>query len=176
MKNLIIGIDPGFTGALAVLGETGATPYLITVIDMPLLGRSVFGGNDRANIDLAKLVDWIKIHQPLTRAAYVERVSASPGAGVSSMFRFGEGLGLIRGVLAALGIKTYLPMPGVWKPSMGLNRDKETSLAMARKVPGAKQYLTRIKDHGRAEAILLAIYGIKALASVPRGGGVDDLF
>jgi len=60
--------------------------------------------------------------------AVLERVSAMPGQGVSSMFRFGEGYGVVQGVLAALGIPVIAGSPAVWKRASGLiGRDKDVA-------------------------------------------------
>lgn len=164
--SLIIGIDPGFTGALA-LYDPGAR-NVVDVWDMPLIkGTGVLGGLDkRPEIDPAGLA---RIISPLTSRlslAVVERVSASPGAGVTSMFRFGEGYGMLVGVLYGCGVpKVLKPPPAVWKVSLGLSSDKRVSLAAVSQYLGEQvrhKYCPLVKDHGRAEAMLLAVYGGKA--------------
>src|SRR5690606_16808140 len=93
--------------------------------------------------------------------AYVERVSAMPGQGVSSMFNFGMGYGVIQGVLASLGIPYTLVTPQTWKKRAGLaGKDKDNARTLAQQLcPEAP--LGRKKDIGRADAILIARFGGK---------------
>ena len=146
MTRYWLGIDPGITGALALLDEQGEA---VELIDMP--------GN------VADLADWIwgvwswdtaTEHQI---QAVVEIQSAYPKQGVVSSFKTGKGYGEILGCLAALRIPYRLVAPGTWKRAMGVSADKEQARAKAReRWPTAS--LSRKKDHGRAEALLLAEY------------------
>lgn len=160
----ILGFDPGFSGALAVY-EPAATK-LIAVHDIPLLPADpLFGGKHRNYIDAKRLAAFVNQYALATRLAVVERVSAMPEQGVTSMFRFGEGYGIIQGILAAYQLKTLMPPPAVWKAWHSLSSDKELSLKRAREFwpTEAQQYFSRKKDNGRAEAALLAVYGAQAL-------------
>lgn len=61
----------------------------------------------------------------------------------------------VPGLVALLGISYREVSPSVWKRGMGLDGDKERSRALARSLwPAAP--LGRKRDHGRAEALLLA--------------------
>jgi crossover junction endodeoxyribonuclease RuvC len=83
-----------------------------------------------------------------------------PGQGTRSMFTVGLGYGLWLGVLGALRIPYTAVRPAVWKRSIGPSKDKEASRLRAQQLyPGAD--LRRKKDHGRAEALLLASYGLR---------------
>ena len=86
----------------------------------------------------------------------VENVHAMPRQGVSSMFKFGFGCGLIRGVTGALRLSTTLVTPTQWKAFHGLNSYKEAARALAiRKWPEHNRHLDRKKDADRAEALLI---------------------
>ena len=138
---MIIGIDPGVTGAVGFLGaET-------VVWDMPPNPRDLFEQLHSAS--------WLT---PNARAI-VEQAQAMPKQGVSSTFKTGYGYGVIIGVLASLGIPYETVTPSVWKRAMGLQgKDKDASRSLARCYwPDAP--LSRVKDHGRAEALLIAEYG-----------------
>jgi crossover junction endodeoxyribonuclease RuvC len=92
--------------------------------------------------------------------AVIERVAAMPIQGVSSTFKFGQSYGAIRGVLAALRIQTHVVSPAVWKRHFRLDSDKEKSRSLAlRTFPKTPQHFARKRDHNRAEASLLAVYG-----------------
>ena len=141
----ICAIDPGLTGAVAFyFPEQDA----ISVYDMPVVDKDV---------DAASLAEMLRRFNP--DFAIVERVASRPGQGVSSAFKFGGGFGIVRGVIAALGVPMRLVTPQRWKKSMGLDADKEKSRAMAlRKWPSRSELFARKKDHGRAEAALLGLY------------------
>jgi len=79
---------------------------------------------------------------------------------VSSMFRFGQGYGAIQMALAGHKIPTRLVTPAKWKSHFGLSRDKGVSRGLAmQRFPEQSQMFSRVKDDGRAEAALIALYG-----------------
>lgn len=157
-KDLFLGIDPGFTGAIAIVG--GKEPFLA---DMPIT-TNVKGSRE---VDAEFLFTVLALYAPRIRAAVVEQVGSRPGEGGSSIFKFGFGAGVIRGVLGSLQIKPFYVQPAVWKSLLGVSSDKETSLALARKLyPASTLQLARKKDHGRAEALLLAHFGATRLSHV----------
>jgi len=166
-KPFVLGVDPGFSGALAILDIAHKTP--MAVFDMPTTTKTLLldpKENGRAEIDRDELVKLLKPFCDKTALAVVERVHASPGAGVTSMFRFGEGYGLILGVLAVWGIRVVTPNPSVWKVQMGLTHDKKRSLHAIEEYFGLQTrnaHCPLTKHHGRAEAMLLGLYGIKNL-------------
>lgn len=95
------------------------------------------------------------------RTCYMEAVSSSPQMGVSSAFAFGEGFGIVKGVLAALGVPLVLVPPAKWKRDLGLNQSKDGSRAKAiARWPGHSNEFKRVKDDGRAEAALIASWGL----------------
>ena len=147
--------DPGLSGAIAYTdGET------IEVWEMPVI--QVAG---RREIIIPKLVsiflqaERAKPHTGIRRL-YLERVSARPGQGVVSMFRFGESYGIIRGVCAGRGIPVELVTPQAWKKAMKVPSGKDSGRFRAmEEFPMHTELFERKKDHGRADAALLALYG-----------------
>lgn len=153
---MIIGIDPGISGAIAAVTDGGA---LLWVEDMPVRDAGKKARKQR-EIDGAELARLLRPHLADIRCAWVEEVSAMPGQGVSSMFSLGDSRGTIRGVLEALGISVERVPPQRWKRVYGLAADKEAARALAiRLYPLWSHMLGRKKDHGRAEAVLIARYG-----------------
>lgn len=141
----IIGIDPGFSGAWAVIDHNGK--YL-GCNDLPHDGKKILV---QPVIDevlkCATPIDFIEI--------VVEDVHAMPGQGVSSTFKFGVAFGGAMAVAERLEGETIFVSPRAWKKQMQLDSDKNLSLEMARQLwPDAP--LSRKKDNGRAEALLLA--------------------
>lgn len=150
---MILGIDPGLSGALAFLKDDLS---LAMVYDMPIMAKGK-KGNQVNSAELAKIIaDWAD-KCPIT--AYLELVSAMPGQGVSSMFGFGVSYGIIQGILGALQVPVILVTPVVWKRKAGLmGKDKDYARTFAQRLyPEAD--LARKKDIGRADAILIARFG-----------------
>jgi crossover junction endodeoxyribonuclease RuvC len=77
---------------------------------------------------------------------------------------------MVRGVIAAAGIPLHLVSPAKWKRAYGLDADKEKSRALALRLwPARADLFGRKRDHGRAEAALIARYGAERIISA--GGG-----
>lgn len=143
---MILGIDPGISGALAWVDNDG---YLIATHDMPVV--EVVGKKKVSPQILTALIE-----ARLPRLVVVEEVGAMPGQGVTSMFNFGYSAGVIAGVAAGLKLPTALYRPATWKRSAGVPADKGAARQMAQRFwPGARDF-DRVKDDGRAEAALLA--------------------
>jgi crossover junction endodeoxyribonuclease RuvC len=86
-----------------------------------------------------------------------------PGQGVASMFAFGKAFGITIGVVSTLGIPSTLVSPVTWKKAMKVP-GKDAARARASQImPAAAHHWPRVKDDGRAEAALLATYGLRSL-------------
>ena len=145
---MICAIDPGYTGDIAFLTEDG---ILIDVVDMPVIKHA--GKTRIVATDLAVILDSRSMD-----IAYliIERVGARPGQGVTSMFNFGYGAGLVEGIAAALFVPYFHVLPQTWKRQRGVGADKGACRALAQKLwPGAADKFKRKKDDGRADAALL---------------------
>lgn len=166
----IVGIDPGISGAVGLLVDG----KFERVEDMPTMLRGVTSQKQMVNdAELAKVLREMapdKIVVELVNAApRVPHAAVCPvckqqkgGMGVASAFNFGDSAGSVRGVIGGLGVERHFVVPAVWKKRAGLigNRDKEASRALAiNHWPMAP--LGRKKDSGRAEALLIARYGLK---------------
>lgn len=150
----VLGIDPGFSGAVAAyLEATGA----MAIHDMPVF--PVKAG--RNEINHHGLLAIMRQYEGAT--VWLELVSARPGQGVTSMFRFGQGYGAIEMACAATGCAVRYVTPAKWKGHFGLagkdkNPDAARSVA-AQRLPEIATMLLRKKDIGRADAALIALYG-----------------
>ena len=144
---MIIGIDPGQTGALASLTANGTLNY---VHDMPVLDKRI-----SAPLLADILVPW----QPFATVCVIEDVHAMPKQGVTSSFNFGRGLGVIEGVALGAGIPVRYVSPAKWKRALGLTADKDASRRRACELwPSESARFARVKDDGRAEAALIAYW------------------
>lgn len=153
---MFIGIDPGLSGALALIDSAGG---IRAIQDTPTIEIKKARGKKRVH-DVGLMVDLI---EDLTDSscddfrAMIEESQAMPGQGVTSSKVIGEGFGLWLGILAAKRIPYLRVRPNVWKRALGLDKDKEkTRLRAIERWPTAG--LHRKKDHNRAEAIFLAEY------------------
>jgi crossover junction endodeoxyribonuclease RuvC len=149
----VLGIDPGVSGAAALV-EDGA---LLEVADMPVAMSTRADGRIRRKVDPVALAVLLRGWRP--DIAIVEHVHASPGMGVSSAFAFGHTAGSIDAVLAVLGCDPRHVSPPAWKRAMAVPADKTETRNAATAAFGTDEHWQRIKDHGRAEAALLALYG-----------------
>lgn len=158
MSSLVIGIDPGVSGAVAILEQE----RLVMVFDMPTVEIKV-GHAMKRRVSAEMLADELRMYADQGAVAWIEKVSAMPGQGVSSMFAFGEAYGLARGVLAGLGVPCHTVTPMKWKKGMGLNQGKDASRAQAAQTwPMRAGEFKRVKDDGKAEAALIALWGSRA--------------
>jgi crossover junction endodeoxyribonuclease RuvC len=148
----ILGVDPGITGALA-LHDYG----LWFLLDMPVAGDA-----KRREINGPELCRWLRMRQP--DHAFIEYAAARPGQGVASMFKFGVSYGAAKMALASCNIPYTIVTPARWKSAVGIQAgaDKEASRLRALQLfPKLAEDLGRKKDHARADALLLAYYGMK---------------
>jgi hypothetical protein len=155
---IIIGIDPGVKGAVAIFEPVTGR---LSLHDMPLRKRP----SGRMEVDGVKLAEILAGWAPLALAV-VEKVAAMTGKeSAANSFQFGRSFGVILGVLAALKIDTVETRPAVWKAMLGLGTDKSESILRARTLfPDAARHFALKKHDGRAEAALLTTIGVKFLA------------
>lgn len=155
MKIKIIGIDPGASGAIALLDpETGA----LIVEDMPTVSMRVSGKN-RNRVSEPMLADIIRgWHLTSDLFALVEEVNAMPKQGVSSTFTFGRAFGVVTGVLSGVGVPFETIRPQQWKSELKLTKGKDAARAYAARLfPNDAGLFRRKMDDGRAEAALIAL-------------------
>jgi hypothetical protein len=151
----IAAVDPGLTGAAVILEQVGGAVMLISAIDLPIAGEGA-----KRRLDARTFAHWLHTHAPTH--AFIENARAMPRQGVTSMFRYGRVAGAIEGVVAAQLIPLTLVEPTTWKRHLRLNSNKEDCRARALQLlPNAAGELQRVKDHHRAEAILLGFYGLE---------------
>ncbi len=135
-----LGIDPGATGAIALVIHTGELWWVEDMPD-PLHG--------------AAIESLLRNEGPFTAA--VEDVHSMPGQGVASSFKFGKHFGMVLGALGYAHIPYTLVTPNRWKKAQRVTADKDTSRARAIELwPSHADKFKRKKDNGRAEAALIA--------------------
>lgn len=148
---MIIGIDPGKAGAIAYLTPEGSAG----AVEMPVSGKE---------LDAHAISRLIFEQNP--SLVVIEKAQAMPGQGVTSMFNYGKGFGMILGVCEALNVPYRLVTPQKWKKVVldGTAKDKDAAINFVRRAypgvnltPGRKR-----KPHdGMADAVCIAEYGAR---------------
>ncbi len=153
--NLILGVDPGLSGACALYCTE--SKGLVEVFDMPTIAA---GTGSKRVLDESTLAWRIDAFANRIKHAFVERVGAMPGQGVTSMFSFGTSYGIVRGIIAANFIPITLVTPQTWKKALGVPKEKDGARGRASQLmPTSSPQWARAKDDGRAEAALISLYG-----------------
>lgn len=154
MTTYFLGIDPGLSGAMALYDPKAVQVVIGDVPTLEINGKRV--------VDLATLAQYFDMNSGHVKHATIEAVGAMPGQGVSSMFKFGFVAGALQAMVAAHFIPVHLVQPAKWKKALGLTGDKDASRRLASQhFPQFAHLWARVKDDGRAESVLLALYGSK---------------
>lgn len=142
--SIFLGVDPGMSGGLAVLG-----------FEKPLL----FPFRDRTEKDIS---DLFKGFACADAFCMIESVHSFPGQGVSSSFSFGRNFGLLLGSLYVSGIPFELISPQKWQKSLNCmtGGDKNVTKTLAQRLYPAEKI-----THAVADCLLLAHY-----CKMTRGG------
>ena len=154
---LIIGIDPGISGAMCFFQNGEITD----VIDMPSMAD---GKKNKRQINSQQVFNEISeriINIPKKEIIVViEQVSAMPGQGVTSMFNFGQSFGVLKGICSAMQLSMYFVRPAKWKKYYGLIKtEKDASRTKVIEIfPYISSKLSKKKDSNKADAILIALY------------------
>ena len=151
----IIGIDPGLSGAIAVLENN----KVLNMFDMPVMSE---GKKNKRQLNSALLVALIKenVENSKEVSVVVEQVNAMPGQGVTSMFNFGQTFGAIKGICAALELPIFFVRPSKWKKHFELiNSSKDSSRTKAIEMyPKLSNQLAKKKDVNKFDPILISIF------------------
>lgn len=144
---IVIGIDPGVSGAVAVV--SGDVVYCHDMPTIEIRGKR--------HVDASELVDILAGECEFGKPMVVlEHVQGVQGTGATSAFSFGRSFGLVEGVVAGLGMPMTLVRPQVWTKALGVSRDKGAHRAAAKRLwPTHQDLFARVKDDGRADAALL---------------------
>jgi len=149
---LYIGIDPGKSGAIALIT---AQCKILELEDWP--------GDENTAAGLMWAISERYPEKKYEIVAAIEQVHSMPGQGISSSFKFGTNFGIWRMALAMLAIPFILVTPQKWqkglisKDDKMLGKRKGSCVAAARLFPKAELYGPQggAKD-GRADALMIA--------------------
>lgn len=148
----ILGLDPGKNGAITFIDPID---HVFWIHDMPI--RKIGQSERRWELDYPAFADIIDRYDPLF--GVIEDVWSMTGDGNVGAFSFGAVFGSVMGMLHYYGCRATRVRPSLWKANMRVTADKQTSLSRAIELaPEASKVLSRVKDDGRAESLLLAFY------------------
>ena len=154
---LIIGIDPGISGAICFL-KNGK---IVDAIAMPSMAE---GKKNKKQVNGSQIFNEIsariKDSNKEDIKVVIEQVSAMPGQGVTSMFNFGQSFGILKGICSAMQLSMYFIRPAKWKKYFNLiNSEKDASRTRAIEIfPYFSAQLSRKKDSNKADAILISSF------------------
>lgn len=154
---MIVGIDPGASGAVAFYDE--GHRELVSAHDAPM---AIVGGKTRMDpYAFAALLRSVCLAD-ITKVV-IEDVHSMPKQGVASSFAFGRSFGNAEAIVATLGLPLVYVSPVAWKKALRIpvGSDKAYSRLRATQIFGAsgEKWWPNKGHHGRAEAAMLAVYG-----------------
>ena len=146
---LIIGVDPGKTGGIAVLHGG----RLLDAVRMPVTA-------DLKQVDAQGVRDVLDaVANPWRDVIVLEKVHAMPKNGSIASFSLGHSVGVVVGVALGAGYRLRLIGPAEWKKIVGIppGSDKGASRAKASELFPDQRELWKLKrDDGLAESALIA--------------------
>ena len=116
MPKILIGIDPGVSGAITALDENGK---VVALTKMPQT--------------MGELLSFLQQFTDNDTTCYLEKVHARPGDGAASMFKFGQGFGWLQMALLAAKVKTIEVLPNTWMRGLGIKSKKKDETKIAYK-------------------------------------------
>ena len=159
---IIIGIDPGISGAVCILTNGKITE----IYEMPTM---IDGKKNKKQVNGAEITNIInkEIENEKDVKVVIEHVSAMPGQGVTSMFNFGQSFGVLKGICAALKLPVHFIRPVKWKKHFNLiNTEKDASRTkVIEAFPYISSKISKKKDANKADAILIARFFHEALGN-----------
>ena len=139
---MIMGIDPGKSGAMVLLSPNKTY-------------TSIHPFSKYTTFDLAEVFrDWA----PEVTMCYIEKVHSMPKQGVVSSFSFGKNFGWYLGVLDACQIPYDFISPMKWQTFLSCRTGGDKNITKAK----AQQLYPSLKiTHAIADALLIATYGAR---------------
>ncbi|KAJ0978970.1 hypothetical protein J5N97_014444 [Dioscorea zingiberensis] len=158
----VLGVDPDVSGAVALLKPevSGSSAQVFDTPNVKLLvGKTV-----RNRLDARSIVQLLQTFgAPYGTKAYIEQSNPFPQDGKQGWWSGGYTYGMWTGILVASGFSVVPVTSHEWKNHFALSRSsssKDDSREVASALfPSLSCQLKRKKDHGRAEALLIAAYG-----------------
>ena len=152
---IYIGIDPGVDGAIAIFNEPADA---LTIHDMPTVTITK-NRKERREVNVQEVANILRPFIISKKKLVLELSGARPEDGSIQAHRTGVNWGVVYGVVVALNVPHIIVSPQAWKKAMKATSDKDLSRRRAcEEWPDFTNQFSRKKDHGRAEAALMARY------------------
>lgn len=170
---ICVGVDPGANGAIAFIDIDSGE--LLMVEDMPV-DKTQTGKHVRSRVARGRLLEIM--YRAKGATVFTERPEGRPmkstnkktgqietrQPGAAGMLSLGENYGNILMSCTAAEMAVTEIRPGQWKSKLSVSASKDDAIRRASELfPSHTHLLARKKDDGRAEAILLAYYGMLSL-------------
>lgn len=162
---MIIGIDPGFDGGLAIIRKNKTIDHTV----MPVIG------DKKRRLNQSAIIEFLRPGSAWGEVVVIEKVHSMPKQGVASSFNFGVGYGQLLGICAAMNLPFVLVTPQQWKKVILVGYAKPGKDASEKeKKAAAVQYVQQKypkldlrkserchnPHYGIVDAICLAEYGL----------------
>lgn len=159
---VVLGVDPGLTGGLAVI-QSGPRPTILGAYEIPTVGEKA-----KRRVSVHDVLQILRSWPQGIDHAFIERAQAMPDQGSSSGFAYGRAVGALEAAVEAFLIPITIIEPTAWKKASNLAKaDKEASRQRAIQLfPDSAGFFPRKKDHGLAEAALIARAGLLTLGNM----------
>lgn len=183
-QEIVAGIDPGLHGALAVVQarrlQHDTMPSLLWCADLPVVEVAIGGKKrlTRRRYDVPALYALLRSLAAFEPEVVVLENATGRGNQVGGA-QLSYGLGLLRMGLEAAGLRVQMVTPAIWKTESRVPKSKPAATRLARsrleQTAGPDPFTGPrggVMD-GRAEAALLALWGLKAeigSSKLPRDG------
>lgn len=163
---LILAIDPGLSGAIALYDTyTGE----LSIQDMPIMQVKMAGkANLRPILNEEELIATLEVFKGMgCDCIVVEHVQGLPRQSAPAAFNFGYGFAAIIVTARFLGYRIEKVAPARWKVQMkvpsGVNKSSAVRQRASELIPTHKHLWPLVKHDGRAEAAMLAIFAERFL-------------
>lgn len=144
--SVVFGIDPGQSGAISAIWLSDGVPFV---------------KSHKLTETETDAREWMEGFELTGSFAVIEKVHSMPKNGVSSMFKFGQSYGFLRGLLVGLRIPFHEVTPQQWQKAMSCMSKGKKNVTKAR----AQQLWPNIKfTHATADSMLIAEYGRRTYA------------
>lgn len=146
----VLGVDPGTRGGLALLRADGSVAGLWTM---------------RPDMTEDDAVEHVRYAASSLKAyggvCFFEKVGFKRGDGGQGSFTFGGVTKLVTGALLALDVKPHYVYPQAWQAALGCLTGGQKNISKRK----AKELFPAEKiTHARADALLIAYYGLQRMA------------
>lgn len=155
----VLSIDPGLGGAIALVTGKPDNFKVEAVHDLPTYSEKNTNGKVKRYLDPIAMHELVQSLLPVDRVIS-ERMMAPPGVSGVAAFSMGATMGTIAAVLKLSGVDYKLVSSNVWKRGLEAPADKEAARLMASRLFKSDSFWVRKKDHNRAEAALIGLWGL----------------